>query len=185
MKEMVSWRGVAKKRRKQEPAGAINQMFAYCCGHATIVALAATFIWVVSIPPRVARLEGLDFESPSARPVTTSARSSENFSCAIRLAPSRDQLIRRHASPRIAKRNSNHIPAASDRSIRPACDARTEVTPPDINRVRNGSRHFCAAGTFCARFRHAMTQPATRAPTADSSFIQGRTTSCAICRRRF
>jgi hypothetical protein len=35
---MVSWRGVAKKRRKQEAGGNINQMFAYCCGHATIVA---------------------------------------------------------------------------------------------------------------------------------------------------
>src|SRR5437868_5133189 len=38
MKEMVSWRGVAKKRRKQETAGLINQMPAHCCGHATIVA---------------------------------------------------------------------------------------------------------------------------------------------------
>jgi hypothetical protein len=28
------------------------------------------------------------------------------------------------------------------------------------------------AGTFCARFRHAMMQPATRAPTAGSSFIR-------------
>jgi hypothetical protein len=48
----------------------------------------------------------------------------------------------------------------------------SKVTTPDINRVRKGSRHFCAAGTFCARFRHAMIQPATRAPTAGLSFIR-------------
>jgi hypothetical protein len=44
----------------------------------------------------------------------------------------------------------------------------SHAATPDINRVRKGSRHFCAAGTFCARFRHAMIQPATRAPTAGS-----------------
>jgi hypothetical protein len=44
----------------------------------------------------------------------------------------------------------------------------SKVTTPDINRVRKGSRHFCAAGTFCARFRHAM----MRTPTAGSSFIR-------------
>jgi hypothetical protein len=43
-----------------------------------------------------------------------------------------------------------------------------KITPPDINRVRKGSRHFCAAGTFCARFRHAI----MRTPTAGSSFIR-------------
>jgi hypothetical protein len=47
----------------------------------------------------------------------------------------------------------------------------SKVTTPDINRVRKGSRHFCAAGTFCARFRHAMIQRDARA-TAGSSFIR-------------
>jgi hypothetical protein len=37
-KEMVSLRGVAKKRREQGAACSVNQMFAYCCGPATIVA---------------------------------------------------------------------------------------------------------------------------------------------------
>ena len=46
-----------------------------------------------------------------------------------------------------------------------------KVTTPDINHVRKGSRHFCAAGTFCASFRHAK-RPATPAPTADLSFIR-------------
>jgi hypothetical protein len=44
----------------------------------------------------------------------------------------------------------------------------SQVTTPDINRVRKGSRHFCAAGTFCACFRHAI----MRTPTAGSSFIR-------------
>src|SRR5215510_348637 len=35
---MVSWRGVAKKRRKQVPAEAVGQMFSRCCDDATIVA---------------------------------------------------------------------------------------------------------------------------------------------------
>jgi hypothetical protein len=60
--------------------------------------------------------------------------------------------------------------AAPDLSI--TTIAHAEVTTSDINRVRKGSRHFCAAGTFCARFRHAMMQPATRTPTAGSSFIR-------------
>jgi hypothetical protein len=38
MQEMVSRRGVAKKRRKQEVGVAVCQMFACCCDHATIVA---------------------------------------------------------------------------------------------------------------------------------------------------
>ena len=159
-------------------------MFAYCCGHATIVALGQPLFGLDRISPALPASTATISRVRAHSPSQPQRDCAENFAADSPRIMAR-QLICRHAPPRIAKRNSNHIPAASDRSIPPECDARTENTPPDINRVRKGSRHFCAAGTFCARFRHAMMQPAPRAPTADSSFIQGRTTSCAICRRRF
>ncbi|MEH2555830.1 hypothetical protein V1286_003359 [Bradyrhizobium algeriense] len=66
MKEMVSWRGVAKKRRKQEAGGVVNQMFAYCCGHATIVARRQPLFGFIEAAP-AAR-----FDWPPLRaPVTT------------------------------------------------------------------------------------------------------------------
>ena len=46
------------------------------------------------------------------------------------------------------------------------------VTTLGAPAVRKGSRHFCAAGTFCARFRHAMMQATTRAQSAKQSFIR-------------
>jgi len=76
--------------------------------------------------------------------------------------------------------------AAPDLSI--AAISHLDATMSDIHHVRNvlnGSRHFCAAGTFCASFRHAMRQPTTCAPRAELLFMQVRTTSCAICRRGF
>jgi hypothetical protein len=66
-----------------------------------------------------------------------------------------------------------------------AAIAHSDVMTSDIHHVRNGSRHFCAAGTFCASFRHAMTLSVTCAPRAESPFIQGGKGSCATCRRRF
>ena len=73
--------------------------------------------------------------------------------------------------------------AAPDLSI--AAVAHSEVMTSNIHHARNGSRHFCAAGAFCASFRHVMTLHAPCAPRAESASIQGRTTSCATCRRRF
>jgi len=49
--------------------------------------------------------------------------------------------------------------AAPDLSV--AAVAHSEVMTSNIHHARNGSRHFCAAGTFCASFRHAMMLPAT------------------------
>jgi hypothetical protein len=75
MKEMVSWRGVAKKRRKQERPVRLTK-----CS-LTVAATQQSWPWGNlylgrSDPARVAGLDGLHFESPSARPVTTSARLS-------------------------------------------------------------------------------------------------------------
>jgi hypothetical protein len=83
MKEMVSWRGVAKKRRKQEAGGAVNQMFAYCCGHATIVAQRQPlFGFIEAVPPPAAA--GLSFSN-------TRTRSGDNLRAIDRKAsPTRD-----------------------------------------------------------------------------------------------
>jgi len=143
-------------------------MFANCCGLATIVAWRQPLLGPIRsyLPPRPR------FRESEPRPVTTWARSRGNFLPQIRLASSRDQQICRHASPRIAKRDSNHIPAAVDLSIRPACDARIESYDAWHQSCSKRIASFLWAGTFCARFRHAMMQPATRTPTAGSSFIR-------------
>ena len=76
MKEMVSWRGVAKKRRKQERPMRLTK-----CS-LTVAATQQSWPWgnlylgLIGSRRALLRLEGLDFESPSARPVTTSARLS-------------------------------------------------------------------------------------------------------------
>src|SRR5215216_5390101 len=125
LKEMVSWRGVAKKRRKQETAGVVNQMLAHCCGLATIVAWRQPLFGSIE-PAGAARLDGLDFESPCSRPRHNLSAIAWEISPRLRLASSHAQLICRHASPRIAGRDSKRIPAAADRSKRPACDVRSE-----------------------------------------------------------
>ena len=152
---MVSSRGVAKKRRKQEVAGVVNQMFAYCCGHATIVARRQPLSGYIE--PCLSRPTSINHHLARPHPggLQPVGDRKKNFSNARFAAPYHATKLNRataQASPRIAKRNSNRIPAADDRSIPPACDARIEVTMPDINRVRKGSRHFCAAGTVCACF---------------------------------
>ena len=129
-------------------AGAINQMFAHCCGHATIVARGQPLFGLIE-SCRVARRDGLDFESPTPGPSKPERDRAGNFCRGLlhvtRSIESSDRSVAEQQSAiRI-------IPAAV--IVRsPACDARPEVTTPDINRVRKGSRHFCAAGTFCALF---------------------------------
>ena len=68
------------------------------------------------------------------------------------------------AAPENRQHNSNDIPAASDRPIAMPRLRAPKVTAPDIYRVRKGSRHFCAAGTFCASFRHVRAARDTRSP---------------------
>ena len=99
MKEMVSWRGVAKKRRKQETAGLINQMPAHCCGHATIVARRQPlFGFIEAAPLRKASISRA--RTPS---ITTLGRSMEKFrQREIRRASSRDQIAFGNR-PRIAE----------------------------------------------------------------------------------
>ena len=82
-----------------------------------------------------------------------------------------DRIQQRPARYRESQLHDSHDICSARSSI--TAIAHSEVTTSNIHRVRNGSRHFCAAGTFCASFRHAMTLPATCAPRADSSFLQG------------
>jgi hypothetical protein len=148
MKEMVSWRGVAKKRRKQEAGVRLTK-----CSLTVAVSQQSwpdgnLYLGDPILPASAASI-------PRARAATLHNLSAteRKFLPRIRLASSRDQQICRHASPRIAKRDSNHIPAAVDLSIRPVLAMRaSQVTTPDINRVRNGSRHFCGPALFARVF---------------------------------
>ena len=53
------------------------------------------------------------------------------------------------------------------------------------NVFERGSRHFCAAGTFCASSRHATNTYHGTRRTPASSISHDRTTPYAIYRRRF
>ena len=68
---MVSWRGVAKKRRKQEPGGDVNQMFAHCCGHATIVARRQPLFGLIEAAVGASPGKPPFRECRAARPATT------------------------------------------------------------------------------------------------------------------
>jgi hypothetical protein len=142
-------------------------MFAYCCGHATIVARRQPLFGLIE-SHSVARLEFRESEPPVGHNLSAIERET---SPRTRLASSRDQPICRHAPPRIAKRNSNHIPAAADRSIALHAVRAAKFTPPDIARVRSDRVIFVRPALF-ARVFVAMKLPAKRAPTADLSFIR-------------
>jgi hypothetical protein len=144
--------------------GAINQMFTRCCGHATIVARKQPLSELIE-NRRGARPDRLDSRGRAPGPSQPERARAANFSAdsqsAIRIT-SLQQLIARS----------------------PCAMRAPKIKPPDINRARNGSRHFCAAGTFCASFRHARVRAATRADSGVIFHTQDRTTSYAICRRR-
>ncbi len=175
MKEMVSWRGVAKKRRKQEAGAAVIQMFPCCCSHATIVARRQPLSAHKSAVP------SKNFV-PGDQTLNRSQPEGDHWRSSARIAPhaSRSTLPSETALPRIGQRNSNDINSAC-LSIPPL---RTpKITSHAMHGVRKGSRHFCAAGTFCASFRHAMMRLATCAPSALVIHMRERTTRYAICRR--
>ena len=145
-------------------------MFAHCCGHATIVAPAATIIWAYRVRRPTASTDlrfQSAFDAPGARN-NLSGDGSGNFASPHRVT---NWICR----SRIAAESQNAIridiiPAADDRSIAlRAMRRRRKLRRLTINRVRKGSRHFCAAGTFCACFRHA-TMHRLRAP-AQRTFI--------------
>lgn len=109
MKEMVSWRGVAKKRRKQETGRAVNQMFAYCCGHATIVARRQPLFEFIGTRPATR----LDFDRPRSRhnlgAIAISISSTRESPCVI---ATRLNLGTARGSPGIEQRDSHAICSA-------------------------------------------------------------------------
>ena len=175
MKEMVSWRGVAKKRRKQEPAGRLTKCSSTVAvtqqswpggnHYSGLFEAAALPLGQASLsespgPSTDHNLRAIDSEvSPTRELPRASSRDQTEFSNAPRCRELRQAQFARHLQRLIFDRRH---------------DARTEVTTPDINRVRKGSRHFCAAGTFCARFRHAMTRPPRARSRRSQSFIARR-----------
>jgi hypothetical protein len=90
--------------------------------------VAATIIRANSLPLRLpapvnlaVKRSGAAHRSQSGNGVFSNATIASHGYRAIR-----PNSAKAHASPRIAKRESNHIPAAVDLSIRPACDAHIE-----------------------------------------------------------
>jgi hypothetical protein len=175
---------VAKKRRKQETGIVVNQMFAYCCGHATIVAPRQPLFWLIpcgcrSSQPRRRKVAPIGHNWAVDKEFSLTRESTRTD---IARPTTKVNSARPRALQRIAQHDSRDICSAGY-SI--AAIAHSEVMTSNIHHARNGSRHFCAAGAFCASFRHVMTLHAPCAPRAESASIQGRTTSCATCRRRF
>ena len=176
---------MAKKRRKQEPGArlakcsptvAVTQQSWRSGNHYLDLFRAAA----LPVPGKLRRRKASAADRSQYGQSTTSFSNGRIAADGVRATDGNS------ARPARCRESHNTIRttfAAPDLSI--AAIARSEATAANFYRARNGSRHFCAAGTFCASFRHAMTLSATCAPRADSSFIQGRTTSCATCRRRF
>ena len=173
---MVSWRGVAKKRRKQGVGGRLTK-----CSFTVAVTQQSwrdgNHYSFGFIEPAPAAPSGCRFREPAPRPVTTSGRPIEKIPRCRFASPHRlGQTESAGASPRIAKRDlesQDAIRTASPQRMIVRSRLRApKITTPDINRVRSRSRHFCAAGTFCTSFRHATTRPATCVQSAERSFIR-------------
>ena len=146
-------------------------MFTHCCGHATIVAWRQPLFGSIERLPAPARLDGLDFESPASPARHNLSAIEREFLRGFASHHRMTQLICRHASPRIAKRNSKRIPAAADRSIGPRAMRAPKVTTPDIDRIRSDRVIFVRPALFCACFRHARMRTTTCAQSVDQSFI--------------
>jgi hypothetical protein len=80
-------------------------------------------------------------------------------------------LATAHALPRVAKRNSNHIPAAVDHSIALRAMRAPKITTPDINRIRSDHVIFVRPALFAPVFVTRGCGP-PRAPSAEQSFIR-------------
>ena len=75
----------------------------------------------------------------------------------------------------ISHRRFAHIGTMAD------CD----ITSCDLHNVQNGSRHFCAAGTFCASFCHATTPPRHACRLRIRLSYKCQTTFRIVCSRCF
>jgi hypothetical protein len=176
---------VAKKRRKQETGGAVNQMFAHCCGHATIVARRQPFFgFIVSDPRRPPRQGSIQrVRAPPRHNLRAIERKISPPP--IRSASSRDKTDWPTHITENRKAQFESHPCSNRPFDRPACDAcrksqrLTSIVFDAIASFLCG-RHFLRA--FSSR------DDAARDTRTDNGLIfhtQDRTTSCAFCRRRF
>ena len=95
----------------------------------------------------------------------------------------RRRIRRAQTRCRITRGGMTRFAAANSSITRRQSRRQLQVTASDIKRVRGGSRHFCASGTFCASSRHATnTDYGTRRQPA-SSISHNRTTPYAIHHR--
>jgi len=142
MKEMVSLRGVAKKRRKQETDGKVNQMFIHCCGHATIVARQQPFFGFIEAASGCP-LRHPPFRAP-ASPIGHNLRAivREISPPRIRLAIASQTDLPTHVAENRKAQFESHC--CSSRSFdRPACATRTESATSDIDRIRAIASFLC------------------------------------------
>jgi hypothetical protein len=130
-------------------------MIAHCCGHATIVARRQPLFGFYRSHPAT-RFDRSPFRAPrTARRSQLEGDRNRSFSSARfagRRRATKLNLATRHASPRIAKRNSNHIPAATDRSIALRAMRAPKITAPDINRARSDHVIFVRPALFAPVF---------------------------------
>ena len=167
----------------------VTQMFAYSCGHATIVAQRQPLSVLSN------HCVGCSGEDLHCR--ATESRDRHNLRTfgrdvsppRIIFADGQTRLVRRPSGSRESRNairaTSPHYLKCSIRAIALPRLCAPKITTPDINRIQRGSRHFCAAGTFCTRFRHDDAARDTRAISGNVFHRQDETTSYAICRGRF
>ncbi len=152
-------------------------MFGNCCGHATIVAPRQPLSALIGAEPRAN--PGLANVRVLLLPggLQPDDETPDDCSCPDFAQDRASTESRAARTTRFAAVNS------SITRLRPR--KRLQATSFDIKRVRGGSRHFCASGTFCASSRHATNtdRRARRKPT--SSISHDRTTLYAIYQRLF
>lgn len=137
-------------------------MFTHCCGHATIVARQQPlFGFIETIPARPLRRISIRAPRTTRRSQLEGDRN-RSFSNARFAARHRATKLNFGDRPRVAenrktrfgvaKRNSNHIPAADDRSIALHAMRAPKITAPDINRVRSDHVIFVRPAPFAPVF---------------------------------
>src|SRR3954470_140533 len=145
---MVSWRGVAKKRREQEAGVGL----AKCSLTVAVSQQSCPDGNLYLGRSDLTCLHGLDSERPSRGP-SQPERDREEISSAD--SPSHHRVTNRFADTHRRESQSSFRTTSLRQSIfRFALRAMraSKVTTPDINRVRNGSRHFCGPALFALVF---------------------------------
>ena len=163
-------------------------MFDYCCDHATIVAPRQPFSMLIeAAATRILRLEN---SRVPLLPDDSQPEGDHSDDCSAVPRTRRNRRTPTAAESRAMGRHESRPQTLRSPGGDHADNCKLQRLTSNV--FEGGSRHFCAAGTFCARFRHATTKPRTqrvravlKRPPQSSLISLYRTMPYAIYRRQF